>query len=161
MTRFSRLLAGALALLLLGGCAQTGWDYGAKQTIGTLAGAGAGALAGSQIGGGRGKLVATSVGTLLGAFVGSSVGKSLDRADRVYAQRASYQALEYAPSGASATWSNPDSGHSGYVTPTRTWQASSGEYCREYSHYAKIDGYVEKVHGTACRDQDGSWRAVN
>ncbi len=163
-TRISRLFAGALALLLLAGCAGTSFDnlgLGPKQGIGALAGAGAGALAGSQIGGGRGKLVATSVGTLLGAVVGSSVGKSLDRADRIHASRAQYSALEFAPSGAQTSWYNPDSGTSGYITPSRTYQSSSGEYCREYSHNATVDGRIERVYGTACRDSYGAWRAVN
>lgn len=161
MRKFSGLLAGALALLLLAGCANMDLGLGPKQGIGALAGAGAGALAGSQIGGGRGKLVATSVGTLLGAVVGSSVGQSLDRADRIHATRAQYSALEYTPSGSQTSWSNPDSGNSGYFTPSRTYQSSSGQYCREYSHNATIDGRIERVYGTACRDEYGGWRAVN
>ena len=69
-----------------------------KQTVGALAGAGAGGLLGAQIGEDEGQLAATAAGTLLGAFVGSEVGQSLDRADQLYASRASYDALEYAPS---------------------------------------------------------------
>lgn len=163
-TNISRLFAVALALLLVAGCAQTDLSnlgIGPKQGIGALAGAGAGALAGSQIGKGRGQLVATGVGTLLGAVVGSSVGQSLDRADRIHATRAQYSALEYAPAGTSTAWRNPDSGNSGYITPSRTFQSSSGEYCREYSHNATISGRTERVYGTACRDEFGAWRAVN
>ena len=118
MRTSSRLLAAFLGLVLLAGCAGgPGFgDLGPKQTVGALAGAGAGALAGSQIGGGRGKLVATSVGTLLGAVIGSSVGKSLDRADRIAAGQAQVQALEFAPSGQQVAWRNPDSGYFGSVT---------------------------------------------
>lgn len=154
-----RIAAGVLALVLLAAC--TANDFGRKEAAGTVLGGGLGALAGSQIGGGRGKLVATSVGTLLGAFIGNQAGRSLDRADHAYASRAEYQALEYTPSGGEVAWRNPDSGHYGYVTPQRTYQAPSGQYCREYSHNASIDGYVERVHGTACRDETGEWRAVN
>lgn len=156
-----RILAGVLALLLLAGCAGN-YDpgFGPKQTIGALAGAGAGALAGSQIGGGRGKLVATGVGTLLGAFLGSSVGKSLDRADQGYASQAQYQALEFAPTGSQVAWQNPDSGRYGTVTPLRTYQTTSGDSCREYSHNVSIDGRLERVHGTACRDAYGQWRVA-
>ena len=156
-----RLMASLLALALVTACAGYTPDFGPKQTVGTLAGAGAGALAGSQIGKGRGQLLATSVGTLLGAFVGSSVGKSLDRADHAYAQEASYQALEFAPTGQQVAWNNPDSGHYGSVTPVRTWQAGGGQFCREYSHNVTIDGRLERLHGTACRDASGQWRSAD
>jgi len=159
MTNSLRFLAAALVLLLVTACSAN--DLGRKEAAGTLLGGGLGALAGSQIGGGRGKLVATSVGTLLGAFVGNQAGRSLDRADYVHASRAEYQALEYTPAGSQVAWRNPDSGHHGHVTPQRTYQAPSGQYCREYSHNATVNGYVDRVHGTACRDENGNWRAVN
>ena len=162
MRTVSRLLAAFVGLVLLAGCAGSPsfGDLGPKQTVGALAGAGAGALAGSQIGGGRGKLVATSVGTLLGAVVGSSVGKSLDRADRIAAGQAQFQALEFAPAGQQVAWRNPDSGNFGSVTPTRTYGVGGGQVCRDYSHNATIDGRLERVSGTACRDATGQWRAV-
>ena len=154
------LVAGTFAvLLLLGGCANH--DYGGKQTVGALAGAGAGGLLGAQIGDGKGRLAATAAGTLLGAFLGNEVGKSLDRADKLHASRASYQALEYAPAGDPIAWQNPDSGHYGSVTPIRTWQASSGEYCREFQQQAAIGGQIHEVYGTACRQPDGQWQVIN
>jgi surface antigen len=153
------LLTGLLAALLLAGCANR--DYGGKQTVGALAGAGAGGLLGAQIGKGKGQLAATAAGTLLGAFLGSEVGRSLDRADKLYASQASYQALEYAPAGDEVAWDNPDSGHYGSVTPVRTWQAPSGDYCREFQQQAAIGGEIEAVYGTACRQPDGQWQVVN
>lgn len=158
MNQRSRLTAAAFATLLLAGCANS--DYGSKQTVGALAGAGAGGLLGAQIGDGKGRLAATAAGTLLGAFLGSEVGKSLDRADRLHASRASYQALEYVPAGSSVAWRNPDSGHSGSVTPTRTYQTASGEYCREFQQQAAIGGEIQEVYGTACRRPDGRWEVV-
>jgi surface antigen len=153
------LLAGTLATLLLCGCAN--YDYGGKQTVGALAGAGAGGLLGAQLGDGKEQLVATAAGTLLGAFLGSEVGRSLDRADQLYAGNASYEALEYAPAGAPVAWQNPDSGHSGSVTPIRTWQAASGEHCREFQQQAAIGGEIQAVYGTACRQPDGQWQVIN
>jgi surface antigen len=156
-------LAGALVLIaLLGGCAGSPGigGLGPKQTVGALAGAGAGALAGTQIGGGRGQLIATSVGTLLGAVVGSEVGKSLDRADQAAAGQAQAGALEFAPTGQQVAWQNPDTGHYGSVTPTRTFTTGGGTVCRDFSHNATIDGRLERVSGTACRDASGQWRAV-
>ena len=153
------LVAGTLAVLLLSGCANH--DYGGKQTVGALAGAGAGGLLGAQLGDGKEQLAATAAGTLLGAFLGSEVGRSLDRADQLYASRASYEALEYAPAGDPIAWENPDSGHYGSVTPIRTWQAPSGEYCREFQQQAAIGGEIQAVYGTACRQADGQWQVIN
>jgi surface antigen len=158
MSKRSGRAIALLAALGLAGCA--GSDYGAKQTVGALAGAGAGGLLGAQIGHGQGRLAATAAGTLLGAFLGNEVGKSLDRADRLYASRAQYQALEYTPSGSEATWRNPDSGNYGAVTPTYTYQGTEGDYCREFQQKATIGGETERVYGTACRQPDGQWQLV-
>jgi surface antigen len=121
MSNLPRFAAGVLLSLSLVGCANA--DLGPKQTVGTLLGAGTGALLGAQFGHGTGQLVATSVGTLLGAYLGNEAGKSLDRADALYASRAEYQALEYTPSGSATPWRNPDSGHYGRVTRSRRTRA--------------------------------------
>ena len=136
-------------------------QYGPKETGGAILGGVAGGLLGSQIGGGKGQLAATAAGTLLGVFVGSSVGKSLDKADRLYATQTANNALERNPSGQRSTWSNPDSGHSGSVTPTRTVYASDGLPCRDYETTVTIDGRTETAVGRACRQSDGTWRIVN
>ena len=129
-----------------------------KQTAGTLAGAGVGALIGSQIGGGKGALAAVAIGTLAGAWAGSEIGKSLDKADKAYAQRTAQDALEYNKTGQTSTWRNPDSGHSGTVTPTSTYRTSEGSDCREFETNIYVDGKQERGVGTACRQPDGTWK---
>ena len=94
-------------------------------------------------------------------LIGSEIGKSLDRADRLYAERTAQSALERAPVGQSTAWSNPDSGHSGTVTPTRTYQTAQGQNCREYQQTVTIGGRTESAYGRACRQADGSWKIVN
>lgn len=136
-------------------------NQGQKQVGGAVLGGVAGGLLGSTIGGGSGRLAATAAGTLLGALAGSEVGKSLDRADQMHASRTTHVALEQNKSGASSTWTNPDSGHSGSVTPTRTYQTAQGQYCREFQQTVTIDGKSETAYGTACRQPDGSWKIVN
>lgn len=131
-----------------------------KTTAGTILGAVGGGLLGSQIGGGKGTLIAVGAGTLLGAFIGKSVGESLDRADVNYANRAQAQA-HTAPIGQQITWSNPESGHSGTVTPRREGTDTSGNYCREYQQTVTVGGKTEEAYGTACRQPDGSWKVVN
>lgn len=136
-------------------------QYGQKQTGGAILGGVAGGLLGSQIGGGKGRLAATAAGTVLGVFLGSSIGKSLDKADRTYANQTANGALESNPSGRTSTWSNPDSGHSGTVTPTRTVYESGGLPCRDYETTVTIDGRTETAVGRACRQSDGTWKVVN
>jgi surface antigen len=157
------LIASLLAAALLAGCANTGQpgEFGAnKTTAGGLLGAAAGGLLGSQIGSGSGKLAATGAGVLLGALIGSETGKSLDKADRNYAARAQQQATA-APIGQSIVWSNPASGHTGYVTPVRDGRdAATGAYCREFQQTITVGGQSQQGYGTACRQPDGSWRVV-
>jgi surface antigen len=131
-----------------------------KTTAGTVLGAVGGGLAGSAIGSGSGRLIAVGAGTLLGAFIGKSVGESLDRADVNYANQAQAKA-HAAPIGQQISWSNPESGHSGTVTPTREGKDTSGNYCREYQQEVKVGGKTEQAYGTACRQPDGTWKVVN
>lgn len=134
---------------------------GNKETIGTVAGAILGGLLGSQVGKGSGKKAATIVGAVAGGYVGNRYGESLDCQDQQYHSQTAHEALEYQPSGRPASWNNPDSGHSGSITPTRTWQRDTGQYCRDYTQSIVIDGKAEEAKGTACREDDGTWRIVS
>jgi surface antigen len=162
MRTFSRLVATSLVVIGLGACAGSGLEgIGPKEGVGTLVGAGTGALIGSQIGGGRGQLVATSLGTLLGGYLGNQAGRSLDRADQIYAGQAQLQSLEFAPSGAATSWRNPDTGNYGEVVPMPAYQGPSGAYCREFRHNVYIGGQKEPIYGTACRQPDGQWQLMH
>jgi surface antigen len=158
ISRPAFVVALVLAASSLSACA--GSDYGPKQTVGTLAGAGLGGLAGATLFPGKGKAAAAAAGTLLGAYLGNETGKSLDRADATYASRAEARALEYTPAGRATPWRNPDTGSYGTVTPISTYETAGG-YCREFQHNAKIGGRTEQVWGTACRSPDGSWQVIN
>lgn len=153
-------LAALVAAMLAGGCA-TDAQNNPNKTMGTLLGAGLGALAGSQIGGGKGNMAAIAIGTLAGAYLGSSIGERLDEVDRMKMQRTTQSTLETAPTGTTSSWANPDTGNSGTVTPTRTYQTAEHGDCREYRTTVTIDGRVEEAYGTACRQPDGSWQIVN
>lgn len=164
-----KVMVAVVLAASLAGCAQPG-GYGgsgsggggiSKQTGGAVLGGVGGAVAGSQFGKGKGQLAMTAVGTLLGAFIGSEVGSSLDRADQMYASQAGQQAFETAPAGRAITWNNPDSGHYGTVTPTRTYEQAPGQYCREYQQSVTVGGEKQQSFGTACRQPDGSWRVTN
>ncbi|PIR31868.1 MAG: hypothetical protein COV36_06500 [Alphaproteobacteria bacterium CG11_big_fil_rev_8_21_14_0_20_44_7] len=156
----SVFVAGTLIISTLSACQQNQSGQIDKQTMGTVVGAGAGALLGAQVGKGSGRIAATAVGTLLGAALGNSVGASLDRADMAYYNNTSQAALENNRTGVPSNWSNPDSGNSGTITPTRTYEVSGGEYCREYSQTINVGGKSERAYGTACRQSDGTWKIV-
>lgn len=154
-----KLILSAALVLSLAACA--GNNYGEKRTAGALIGAGVGGLLGSTIGGGSGRLAATAAGAVLGLALGNEIGASLDRADRLYANRSRQQALETVPTGESTTWNNPDSGNHGSITPTRTYQMAGGRYCREFQHAVTVGGNTEMAYGNACRQPDGTWRIAN
>ncbi len=143
-------------------CQNPGGQGGgiSKQTGGTLIGGIAGGLLGAQVGKGSGRLVATGIGALAGALVGGSVGQSLDQYDQAMMQKSSHQALEFSPAGRAVEWNNPDSGHSGTITPVKTYKNNQGMYCREYTQEVNIGGKIESAYGKACRQPDGNWQIV-
>ena len=148
-------LAAAMAVSVAG-CESS------NQTTGAILGAGAGALIGSQIGSGSGRIAATAIGAVLGAAIGSEIGRRLDERDRqMYAQTATY-AAESAPMGQPQTWSNPQSGNRGTVTPTsQAYRGGDGRQCRNFSETITLkDGKSETVNGRRCKNADGSWEFV-
>ncbi len=150
------LMATLLATALLAGCAQ---DAGNKEVGGTVLGGLGGALLGAQFGSGTGQLMATAAGTMLGAYLGNQVGSGLDKADQNYVGRAESNAYS-APIGQTITWSNPQSGNSGTITPVREGRSQSGSYCREFQQTVSIGGKNQKAFGRACQQPDGSWQIV-
>ncbi|MDX1949184.1 MAG: RT0821/Lpp0805 family surface protein [Rickettsiales bacterium] len=131
-----------------------------KENVGMIAGGLGGALAAQGVGKGKGNVLAIAGGTILGGLIGGEIGKSLDRADMAYANSTTQNALEQTSSGVTSKWVNPDSGHSGTITPVKTFQSNSGQYCREFSQTINVSGQSQKAFGTACRQQDGSWKIV-
>ncbi len=109
----------------------------------------------------HGSPAAIAASVIGGGLLGGLVGDVLDERDKKMAAETAHRALETAPTGTSVAWQNPDTGNSGTVTPTRTYQTANGTYCREYQQTVVIDGKPEQVKGTACRQPDGSWKANN
>ncbi len=135
-------------------------ETGDAEVLGTLVGAAIGGLVGSQFGGGTGNKVAIGAGVLAGGFLGNKVGKSLDCQDQQYHYDTTQNALETQKIGETSNWVNPDSGHSGEVTPTRTYTLE-GQPCRDFTQTIYLEGEVEEIKGTACRQDDGTWKPVS
>lgn len=128
-----------------------------RELLGSVLGATVGGVAGSQIGKGDGKIVAIAGGTIIGYLLGGSIGRSMDEVD----QNCIGQVLEHAEDGREIIWNNPRNDIDYKVNPERTYQVKSGEYCREYTAEAEINGKIEKTYGTACRQVDGDWKLMN
>lgn len=153
-----KIIASLLILSITAACQQGPNDsIFSKQNIGTAAGAVGGAWIGSNVGKGKGNIVGIAAGTLLGAALGNSIGSSLDKADMNYYHQTSQNTLENLPTGKAGSWQNPDNGHSGTITPTKTFE-TNGTYCREYRQTVNVGGKQQEAYGTACRQPDGSWK---
>ena len=155
--RITALGSLAIGLLLVApsiGCAPGG-GAGPNATVGAVGGAVAGGLLGSAIGGNRSSMAA---GAALGGLVGAGAGARLDQRDRLIAAQTTQRSLETAPQGQAMPWTNPNTGNQGTITPTRTFQASNGQYCREFQQEIVVGGQREQGFGTACRQPDGQWQ---
>jgi surface antigen len=122
--------------------------------LGSVVGAAAGVAIVAAAGGTPGSMAAAGAA---GALLGGYVGKKLDDRDKRMAAQAAQAAFESGRTGKSTEWSNPDTGNSGSVTPTKTYQLANGQYCRQYTQDIVVGGEKHQTHGTACRAADGTW----
>lgn len=127
-----------------------------NQDVGTVSGGVLGGLIGSRFGGGTGQLVAIGAGAVLGAYLGGKIGQTMDRQDQARMQAA----LEGNSIGQPAYWTNQRTGNVYTVVPVRNVTVNSNRYCREYRTTANIAGKQQQIYGTACRQQDGTWKVV-
>ena len=156
-TAVARVLALVLCLALLPACETVGQGVAdnPKTTMGAMLGAAGGGLIGAAAGGGAAGIVG---GVLIGGLLGGAIGNHLDQKDKEMAAQNAQNTFESAKTGQGSSWSNPDSGNSGTITPTKTYKANTGQYCREYQQEIMIGGEPHKSYGTACRQPDGSWK---
>jgi surface antigen len=150
----------ALVAFVGSGCQSMGQTVAdnPKATGGAALGAASGGLIAAAAGGGAAGIVG---GVLLGGLLGGAIGNALDQRDKQMAYQAQQATLERNQIGQAGPWRNPDTGHYGSYTPTKTYETSSGQYCREYQEKVVIDGKTHSAYGTACRQPDGSWKIVN
>ena len=129
--------------------------------LGSLIGAAVGGLIGSQIGGGTGNKIAIGAGVLAGGYFGNKISKSMNCVDQQKHYSTTQHALETQKVGETSSWKNPDTGHKGEVTPTRTYESADGAPCREFTQTIYVEGDYEQVDGKACRNSEGSWEVVS
>lgn len=142
---------GAVSLSLAG-CMSSG----PKQEAGTLVGAVTGGIIGGAATGTTGGAI---VGALAGGLIGNAIGADLDANDRRVAMDAEYRALEYGRPGAPVQWRGHTGRYYGDVVAGTQYQVNDFS-CRDYTHTIYIDGRPQIARGTACRQMDGTWKAV-
>ncbi|HVO26913.1 MAG TPA: RT0821/Lpp0805 family surface protein [Candidatus Margulisiibacteriota bacterium] len=149
--------AVVLLTFTLSSCAsmQQTYQENPKAMLGGLLGAGAGAGIAALAGGSPAAIVGAAVG---GALIGGFVGHKMDNNDKQKAAQAAQQAFEQNQAGQPTVWNNPQTGNSGSITPTRTYQLANGQYCRQYQQTITIGGEQHQSYGTACRQPDGNWQ---
>ncbi len=96
---------------------------------------------------------------LLAACAGRSVPDvdlydALTEQDISLAARLLQRTLDHAPDGATRRWVNDQSGHSGAITPVRSYIASSGQFCRDYREGLSIGDDRADFFYSACRKND-------
>jgi surface antigen len=129
------------------------YDNNPKAVLGSLIGAGGGAGIAALAGANPAWIVGSAV---MGGLLGGYIGHRLDDRDKQMATQAAQTAFEHNQTGQASAWNNPDNGHSGSVTPTRTFQ-QNGQYCRQYKQTITVGGEPQTAYGTACRQADGTW----
>lgn len=141
-------LITALTVSGLHGCAT-------KEETGALTGAALGAALGSTVGRGSGQVLAIFIGAVAGSAIGSTMGRYMDEQDRMRTS----MILENNRTNQASSWKNPDTGNNYTVTPIKTYEVADGP-CREFTLDANVGGKTQELYGTACRQQDGSWKMI-
>lgn len=158
---FTAILIACVAALPLAARAECRQEQtGGGEVVGTLLGAAVGGLLGAQIGKGTGNKIAIGAGVLAGGLLGNKLGSQLDCRDQEYHANTAQTTFETQPTGMTSSWVNPDTGHAGSITPTRTYNTDEGTPCREFTQTIEVGGQKQNGYGTACRQPDGSWQIV-
>jgi surface antigen len=86
-------------------------------------------------------------------------GQSLEASDRRAAAEAQRRALRANGVGVTVSWENDKTGRSGQVRPGPVYQVNDTS-CREFTHEMTLNGSIMTARGTACQEDDGSWRTL-
>jgi surface antigen len=124
-------------------------NTGLGAVTGGVAGGGIAALAGANP-------VVIGVSAVAGALIGGFIGHSADSSDKVAMDHSMNNRTNH-----STTWTNRKTGATYTVTPTSKRMAYHGySDCRMYTTTARYHGKVQRVHGTACMQSNGTWKAM-
>ena len=77
--------------------------------------------------------------------------------EQVLAASARQQALDRLSSGNTMEWKSPDGSAEGKITPTRSFRADGGGYCREFTEEVNAGGRTDRFTDLRCRTDAGRW----
>lgn len=144
-----RLVLGLVALPLLGAC-ESYFASKPEITGGVLCN-----VLGRQVIDDAGPAAAKSDGVRLATFLGRRIGREVYLIDELKTA----EALESSCDGHVTTWRNTNTGQRYSVTPTQTYRLQSGR-CRDFTTATEDEGRERVIHGKACRQPDGTWKAA-
>lgn len=126
---------------------------GQNTAIGAVTGAGVGGIMGSAVGGGT----AVGAGIVTGALVGGVIGHSMDSSDTAR----TYSTMNHNRAHQPTAWKNKKTGYSYKVVPDTGMVTYHGHpQCRKFHTTAIVNGKRVQVTGVACRQKNGTWKAV-
>ncbi len=151
-----------IAVFLIPATLMTGLSACDNQQIGTIAGSVGGAAAGRAIGGdGTGGYVGLIIGAIAGGYLGGKVAEWMTNKDKQQMSTTTTKALEQGKAGQTYSWTNPESGNKGNVTPAQSFRNQDGSTCRDFSSkVSSAQGQNANGAGMACKQADGTWRIV-
>lgn len=150
-TQFSKVVILAAAMALVGCSSNT---QNQNTAVGAVTGGVAGGLIGSAVGGGT----AVAVGAVAGALIGGVIGHNMDSSDTAK----TYTVLDHNRKGRPTMWVNSRTGAHYTVVPVSGRMTINGHpNCRKYRTTAVMNGQTKTVYGYACKQDNGSWMAIN
>ena len=157
-----KIVAVLTLAIFVAGCTKSQMDQVKQitpmQLIGIAIGAGAGGIIGAQLGGGIGQSLMIASGVMAGGVVGYTAARQLERSDRKAHDTTASKAFAEAADGTTRYWSNPETGNSGIIMPTRSYHAGDGSYCRDYRTTVAVeDGFI-RGRGIGCQEATGTWQ---
>ena len=134
-----RVVAGLSILAVTATLTACGPGGLSNQQGGTLTGGVLGGVLGSQVGRGDARTAAIIGATLLGGYLGSRVGRNMDQTDQMRLQQSMNSSQQ-------SSW-HSSSGQNYSVSPNKTYIASNGQMCRNFT---LRDSSGTTVNGTSC-----------
>jgi surface antigen len=166
-----RIIPALVAVFTLTACAQGYDQYGNPVGGGSMIAPAAGALGGGAISGlacsplgkGNGKTAIVGACTLLGGIAGLLAGHQYSQQQQV---ARTYQQPRVPtmrqPAYQQPAYQQPPYEGEGQLSLKEPFvNQSTGEYCREFQHRAKVSGKLQQVYGTVCQQRDGTWKVIS
>jgi len=115
---------------------------------------------GSQFGASGSSVVEGEASSAIAALVDNDLGLALDPDDRRAAAEAQKHAVRFGRVGVGVPWQNEKTGRNGEVVAGAKYRVNDRE-CREFVHTMDVRGTVLKSRGTACREENGTWKTIS